>query len=299
MKTHRHKLTAILLTGMGCTPFLFGAAESEVEKHVFVEYTAEADVDAKTEMESVTFLGVEVREVDPVLIDHLDLEEGIGLVVEMVKEDSPASRAGLRENDILVRLRDQLLITPRQLSVLVRREADGAKVPFEILRKGKRSKIQAVLEQREIPVHKTFHWFGGGVMPHGDFPFPGPDSEQIERIIRKEIKTSGAPHVVVESGLIQKAPGESRLIHIDPHRNMVFSNDEGTVEMVIGGTTSSLVVKNPDGTVIYDGSADADGLPDEIRDRMADLDVTLEVDLEDLPEPPEVDIVGMSREPTI
>lgn len=289
----------VLIMGMGCTALLLDAEESGAEKHVFVEYTAEVDQDQKPEMESVTYLGVEVREVDPVLIDHLDLEKGVGLVVEMVKEDSPASRAGLRVNDILVRLADQLLINPRQLSVLIRREADGAKVNLEILRKGKRVKIQAELEEREVPVLKSFHWFGGGVAPHGNFPFPGPDSEQIERIIRKEIKTSRAPAVRVESRRVHSAPGDSRIIHIDPHRNMVFSDDDGTVEMVIGGDSSSLVVKNTDGTVIYDGSADSDGLPDEVRERMEALDVALDIDLEDLPEPPEVDIVQMDREPTI
>jgi hypothetical protein len=243
-------------------------------------------------METVTFLGVEVREVDPVLVDHLDLDEGIGLVVEMVTEESPASRAGLRENDILVRMGDQLLVTPRQFAVLVRREAEGAKVNLEILRKGKRSKLQAVLEERTVPVRRGFRWMDSGHMPHIGVPFPVPDTKHLEETIRREMKHAPRPP--------RSSTGMEKIILIDSDRNLVFTDDSGTVEMTIEGTERNVVVKDAEGKVIYDGTVSSDaGLPDEVKERIKKLEIRLDGDLDLLPEPPDFDVIEMPGPPAI
>ena len=290
MKTTPRLLTAILGLGIACTSYLnAGQGSAPPRPPAPAVFAAENE---EIETESVTFLGVEVREVDPVLVDHLDLDEGIGLVVEMVTEESPASRAGLQENDILIRMGDQLLVTPRQFTVLVRREAEGAKVSLEILRKGKRSKLQAVLEKRAVPVRRGFYWMDGGRMPHMSVPFPAPDAMHLEGMIRKEMNRAPRPP--------HAGTGVEKIILIDPHRNMVFSDDSGTVEMTIEGTERNVVIKDAEGAVIYDGTVSSDdGLPDEVKERIRKLEIHLEGDLDSLPGPPEFDVVKMPAAPAI
>ena len=47
------------------------------------------------------------------------VKPGVGLVVEGVKDDSPAAKAGLKEGDILIKLGDQWVINPAQLGTLL------------------------------------------------------------------------------------------------------------------------------------------------------------------------------------
>ncbi|RKX36242.1 MAG: hypothetical protein DRP71_00840 [Verrucomicrobia bacterium] len=287
MKLKTRILILTLGSAIGCSPFTAaGEATDSSSSTTTFEFTEDTD------LEMVTFLGVEVREVDPVLLDHLDLDEGIGLVVEMVTEDSPASRAGLRENDILVRMGDQLLVTPRQFTVLVRREDEGAKVNLEILRKGKRSKVQAVLEKREVPVRKAFFWMGDGHRPHINVPFPAPDTAHLKAVIMREMRHAPPPPYGIA--------GAKRITHIDPHRNMVFTDDDGTVEMTLGEHGRKVVVKDSEGIVIYDGDGISDeGLPDEVMERIRKLEIHLDGDLDTLPHPPEFDVMKAPGSPAI
>ena len=66
-------------------------------------------------MRKVAYLGVMTREVPPELRSQLGLAEGFGLLVDGVMPDSPATAAGIKEHDILVRFEDQQLVNIEQL----------------------------------------------------------------------------------------------------------------------------------------------------------------------------------------
>lgn len=100
--------------------------------------------------EPVTFLGVGVEPVPPVLVDQLNLPEGFGLIVAYVVPGSPADKAGVKTHDILKSLDDQTLVAPDQLSTLVRNIAEGKQVTLTVLHKGQEGKINVKLE-KQIP----------------------------------------------------------------------------------------------------------------------------------------------------
>ena len=52
-------------------------------------------------------LGIEVEKLSGALADQLNLPKGKGLLVTSVKADSPAARAGLKVNDVLLKLGKQ------------------------------------------------------------------------------------------------------------------------------------------------------------------------------------------------
>jgi len=60
-------------------------------------------------------LGVGVEPIASAVGQYLGLGEGVGVIVRAVKEDSPASQAGLQEKDILVKLNDQEILSAQQL----------------------------------------------------------------------------------------------------------------------------------------------------------------------------------------
>ena len=78
---------------------------------------------AEMEKEKVTFLGVETAPVNRTLAAQLGLNRDTGLVVTRISDQSPAA-AVLKEDDVLTRLDDQILVNQQQLGVLVRAKKD-------------------------------------------------------------------------------------------------------------------------------------------------------------------------------
>lgn len=95
----------------------------------------------------VTRMGVSTDEIDEVVREQLGLDSGAGLAVLAVTPDSPAAKAGVMKNDILIRLDDQLLVDPRQLGKLVMAKKPGDKVKLVYLRKGKEGKAEVTLDE--------------------------------------------------------------------------------------------------------------------------------------------------------
>lgn len=72
-----------------------------------------------------------------------------GVKIDSVFANSPAQRAGIREGDLIVTFNDQEVLNAGQFSVLVSTVRIGSTVPIELLRAGKRIKVNAVVADRE------------------------------------------------------------------------------------------------------------------------------------------------------
>ena len=103
------------------------------------------------------FLGVSASPAPAVVRDQLKLPPGVGLVVDHLVDASPAAAAGLRKNDVLQRLDDQLLINPEQLAVLVRTHKPGDEVKLSIIREAQPQVLTAkIIEHDVAPLAVTF-----------------------------------------------------------------------------------------------------------------------------------------------
>jgi len=98
----------------------------------------------------VTWLGVSSEDVPEALSEQLGLKHGEGMVINYVSKDSPAARAGLRKNDVLVGFDDQMLVDPAQLRKLVRMHAEGDTVKIAFCRGGKKQTVTAKLEKKAL-----------------------------------------------------------------------------------------------------------------------------------------------------
>jgi len=96
-----------------------------------------------------TWLGIGTDEVGDDVRAQLPLAEGMGVIVRHVDADSPAAKAGIQANDILVKLDDQLLVNPAQLGQLIRLHKAGDVVVLAGLRKGKETQFKATLVPKE------------------------------------------------------------------------------------------------------------------------------------------------------
>lgn len=91
------------------------------------------------------WLGVSIEEGSEALAAQLGLPPGAGLVVIYVAPESPAAKAGLQRNDVLVKLDGQLLVVPAQLRKLVQVHKLGDTVELVFYRAGKKQTVSATL----------------------------------------------------------------------------------------------------------------------------------------------------------
>ena len=95
-------------------------------------------------------LGITMDEIPALTRSQLGLPEGIGVAVGHVTKGSAAEKAGLKANDIITQLDDQLIINSQQLQTLIRTKKPGDEVTVTYIRKGKEHKTKAKLNKGPI-----------------------------------------------------------------------------------------------------------------------------------------------------
>ena len=110
------------------------------------------------------WMGIAMEPVQEVVRAQLALAPGEGIVVNHVMPDSPAAKAGLKENDILLRFEDQIIVEPSQLRKLIAMRKPGDTVKLTCLRKGERKETNATLVEHELEAgeHNPMQWFQMG-----------------------------------------------------------------------------------------------------------------------------------------
>jgi serine protease Do len=253
-----------------------GVRVAPIQGEVFVSKT-----DAKPlEKEKVTYLGVQTAPVGRALAAQLGLPRDTGLVVTAVSESSPAA-AVLKEHDVLTKLDDQLLVDQHQLGVLIRAKKEGDEVTLTVVRGGKETKMKAKLGQHEVP--KLAMW-EAATPAAGSFQsfaleapavarlrqLPGMDAGQMNEVIRvignNRGNWFGTPGVQVF-----RRGGGATILDL-PKGNMVYSDDEGSIEVKADDGRRDLIVKDKDGKVLHEGQInskeDREKLPKEIKERL-------------------------------
>lgn len=237
---------------------------------------------SEIEKEKVAFLGVQTAPVNRTLAAQLGLPRGTGLVVTDIVEDSPAA-SSLQEHDILTKLDDQILIGQQQLSVLIRNRKQGDEVTLTVFRAGKETKVKVKLGEREVPKLAEFD----AAEAHGfSFSFDGPQiarlqqlpgiepgqvNDVIRMIGRNQGNWVGTPGVQI----LRRGDREATILDL-PQGNIVYSDDEGSVEVKAEDGKRQLTVKDASGKVLFEGPVnskeDREKLPKEVQERVGKIE---------------------------
>jgi beta-lactamase regulating signal transducer with metallopeptidase domain len=89
-------------------------------------------------------LGVSVEKPSAALADQLNLPAGKGLIITAVKADSPAAKAGLKVNDVLLEVNGQPVSSDSGALTRALDKARGEPASAVVLRKGKRETIKGI-----------------------------------------------------------------------------------------------------------------------------------------------------------
>ena len=265
-----------------------GQPGPRVERRVFLHRGGEPG-----EKEIVTFLGVGISPVSPTLTAQLGLPNGSGLVVGHIVPDSPAA-AALKEHDILLKLDDQILVDARQLSVLVRNHKEGDEVTLSYLRGGKPATVRVKLAKHEVPKitamfeqafpggeEDVFGFAGGG----GSFELPQhpgaslhPGETTHEHMNRVLSLLGRAPDGGPTRIQIERRSGPGfRAMSVNPgNSNLVFSDDQGSLDLTIRDGAKTLVARNAQGEQVFSGPVttpeERKAIPPDVRERREKLE---------------------------
>jgi hypothetical protein len=121
----------------------------EIDLGNATEIKIEADSDQKAKPTRRTYLGVTPDTLPEEVAAQLPLAEGEGLLVRSIVPDSPAAAAGLKKNDVLVRLDDQILTDGKQLQKLVAAKKAGDTVRLVYFRSGQKNEVDVKLSEQE------------------------------------------------------------------------------------------------------------------------------------------------------
>jgi serine protease Do len=91
------------------------------------------------------FLGVTPKDLTPALSDYYKTKESRGAIVVAVEEGSPAEKAGLRNDDVIVNLNGKAVTDSQRLRLLIADSAPGDEVKLGIVRDGKEQTLAAMV----------------------------------------------------------------------------------------------------------------------------------------------------------
>jgi Do/DeqQ family serine protease len=135
---------------------------------------------AKTIMQSLIesgkvvrgFLGVVIQDVTQELADALNVKVNEGVLIANVGPDTPASAAGMQQGDIVVKFNGHGVKSSNELRNAVAAIKPGAKVPVELLREGKPTRLQVTVGEQPQDMRAAIEGQRPGGAP-GETPGPG------------------------------------------------------------------------------------------------------------------------------
>jgi len=109
-------------------------------------------------------IGVGIQNVDADLQSALNLPNGLqGILVTNVQEDSPADKAGLKADDIIIKVNGKKVISATQLRSEIGKHKIGDKISVQVLREGDKKSFKVKIgEPQTLSSPSRTHQFLDG-----------------------------------------------------------------------------------------------------------------------------------------
>lgn len=227
-------------------------------------------------VETGGYMGIVIKSLDQARREELKLGKRIGVAVDRVEPGSPAEQAGILPGDVLEKFDDQFLVDAYQLVALTRNCKAGDEVKLTLIRE-KRIVVTVKIVEKKVPAleERKAPEFAKQEIP---MFAPARLTDEIAPLIVQQLDIRDAG-IVLQDALVavNKTP---RLPKVPPGRldAITWSDEENVFELTaISDPTQRarglhLVVKNLEGTFVFDGPINTDeekkALPKDIADKL-------------------------------
>lgn len=99
--------------------------------------------------ESRKYIGVYLEELNRELSEFFGVEEGAGLLVSKVGDDSPAQKAGIKVGDVIVEADGKRMESVKELSELIQDKEEGDTIEIEFIRDKKKKTVKVEIAEEE------------------------------------------------------------------------------------------------------------------------------------------------------
>jgi serine protease Do len=144
------------------------------------------------------YMGIYMGPVNENIASIYGLDKARGVIISDVVEDSPAEKAGLKTDDIVLKIDGQKVNGPNMLAARVASKRPGDNVTLTILRDGKQQTITVTLG--EMPEEQTA--LAGEEKVEQKFGFA---TKTLDDEIRQELQLSSRVEGVVVTGINQQS----------------------------------------------------------------------------------------------
>lgn len=154
------------------------------------------------------WLGVEIDKVSEKILKDMGLNNGV--IIEKVYKNSPAEKAGLESDDIIVSYDGEKVASPDELSDMVKMEKAGDEVELEYFRNGKMNSTKVKIEKRKSPqifMNKKPYMMKKKFHPAKNSVFLGVRVEPLTDQLRDYFNVSEGLGVLV-SEVLEDSPAE-------------------------------------------------------------------------------------------
>lgn len=147
---------------------------------------------AKETVAGEAWLGLGVSKPDDVTTIHLpELPPGIGFVVSELAEGGPAAKAGIRKNDLLWKMGEQMLVNEGQFATLLRLSLPGEEIMLSLFREGKALDLKVTLGEGKADEGAAIRRrLVDSVIRSDDAPFRVVDLEERKAVVTDQRGTA-------------------------------------------------------------------------------------------------------------
>lgn len=238
------------------------------------------------------FLGLSTANVPDMVADHLGIKGKAGVIIRTVCPDSPAEKAGLAINDIILSIDGAPVADSITFSETLRVHQAGDSLELGLIRKGKPDKVEVTLAER--PAALNAH-LGGETFFEG---YPQPQADRLRDLIEQNLQGFGADHLGILPEqrfdntfrmmrermsrafeedippIIQGADGGIRFQQnstvrlMDNHGSVEIRSSEGDTRVTVRDGSNKIVWQGP-----WNSESDKEVAPQDVRQRIDRVNV--------------------------
>lgn len=283
---------ARIIVGLAIFPFaLLSAIESPPDTSKPPAAMLSAEQAERESAAKLPFLGLSTAIVPDIVADHLGLRTGSGLIVRSISPDSPAEKAGLSENEIIVSIDGTVVGDPDEFSSRIRKYKAGDSIDLGIIRKGKPHSVKVTLCERpaELEAHLSPEPFMQGspqgqadlrkmmernLLGLGMDPFgiaPHQEFENTFRMLRQQMNRA------FDSEIPPITQGEDGGVHFQQNSTVRLMDNQGSVEIKSSEGDTQVTVRDTANAVVWQGpwnsDNDKEAAPQDVRERIDQVNV--------------------------
>jgi serine protease Do len=138
------------------------------------------------------WLGAAVSEVTPDKVKEFKLPAERGVVLGKIVPDSPAAKAGLKENDVVTELNGQRVEGTEQFRRMIREIPSGRSAQITVWRDGRSQTLAVAIGKAEPHIN-------GAVVSPGTFAFNMPDLSHLNEMMEVNPWLGGQPRLGIDA----------------------------------------------------------------------------------------------------